>query len=136
MANSVIDSKTDKHSYVLGAEKVSTTLTLIETSPGNFGISYKSKYSGIKSGSVHGGPIAVSGDINKKVHSNPDVTVVVSNYSKSSAHISMHIKIEVDTGTIIGKVTIFDDTLGGKYGTNNLQNIVDHINKNAVAFQQ
>ncbi|MFD0860890.1 hypothetical protein ACFQ1M_01610 [Sungkyunkwania multivorans] len=133
MGNTVIDSKTDKHSFAFGAEKVSTTLTLVETAPGDFAINYDAKYSGVKSGHVQGGPIAVSGNISKKVHSNPDVDVTVSKYSKTSSKISMHVKIVVHAPFPIGKVTIFDKTLDGKYGHNALQTIVDHMTTTAKA---
>ncbi|MBS7564181.1 hypothetical protein KHS38_07165 [Mucilaginibacter sp. Bleaf8] len=128
MANSVIDTKTDKHTFGVWPvkETVTTTLSLILTGPDTFGLNYQAQYSGIKSGTVSGGPYAVSGNGSFVVNDNPKVTVTISNYSDSGSYISMHIQITVDI-PVIGTETIFDETLGGPYGSNNLNEIVNHI---------
>jgi hypothetical protein len=110
----VIDSKTESHDYFV--EKVSTTLTLLETASDQFGIDYNATYSGIfGSGSVQGGPITVSQNGSWIINDNPRITVSVSNYSddKGNRLVSMHITIHVD---VLGGINIFDQTLGGKYG--------------------
>jgi hypothetical protein len=110
----VIDSKTETHDYWV--EKVSTTLTLLETAPDQFGISYNSTYSGVSgNGSVQGGPITVSQNGSWTVNDNPRITVSVSNYSddKGNRLVSTHVTINVD---VLGGVKIYDQTLGGKYG--------------------
>jgi hypothetical protein len=110
----VIDSKTESHDYVV--EKVSTTLTLLETAPDQFGMNYNAAYSGIfGNGNVQGGPIPVSGNGQWNVHDGPRITVSVSNYSDDTSNriVSMHVTINVD---VLGGINIFDQTLGGKYG--------------------
>jgi len=79
-----------------------------------FGIQYRSKFFGIKDGDVVGEPIQVNRDTIKIVHNDPEVKIIISNYSKGSNHISMHIKINVDI-PVIGEKTMYDKTLGGDY---------------------
>lgn len=128
MANAIIASKTDDKTF--GAwplkEKISTTITLLQTGSDAFGLAYQAVYSGIKSGSVSGGPYAVSGNLNKVVNQSPKVTLIVSNYSDTGSYISMRVIITVDI-PVIGTETIFDETLGGSYSQGGLQAIVDHI---------
>ena len=52
----IIDSKNDSRSFFWGAENTSTTLTLLETAPGQFGISFVANWSGIYVGNTGGGP--------------------------------------------------------------------------------
>ena|SRR5215813_8218676 len=124
----VIDSENDTREFFLGLQKVSTTLTLCETAPDQFGISYDSSYSGIYSGHNAGGPITVSQNGSWKVNDNPTITVSVSNYSddKSNRQVSMHANINVD---IIGVGTIYDKTLGGRYGIDTMKELDEAISR-------
>ena len=117
MSNTVIDSKTDKRKFGFWpvTETVTTTLTLVNLGAGRVGINYHSKFSGVKDGEVSGGPIEVSGDIEKVVNQSPKVTVIVSQFNKTSNYISMHVKIVVDI-PVIGSETIYSKTLGGDLG--------------------
>ena len=130
MSNSVIDSKTQEHSFGFWpvTEKVKTTLTLVEIDPGNFGITYVASYSGVKDGNVSGGPVSIPGNGNYKVNDDPEVVVKVSNYSESDTYISMHIVITVAI-PVLGTKTIFDATLGGEYGLSGWSAMVSHISK-------
>ncbi len=127
MAYPVIDSKTGNISFgTVIKEDISTTLVLVEISHGKFAINYQVRYSGIKWGNTVGGPINVSGNINAIVSADPKVLAVISDFADSGSIISMHITIWVD---IPGQGTkiIFDETLGGEYGTDNLMLTVKHI---------
>ncbi|WP_413167783.1 hypothetical protein ACL6C3_13905 [Capilliphycus salinus ALCB114379] len=129
-AASVIDVKTDEHTYgaLFAREKVAVTLTLIETDPGQFAIKYEATYSGIKSGHIAGGPVPITGDSSTVVNQNPKVTVIVSNYSNDQQNhlISAHIQITVQA-PVLGNITIFDKSLGGQYGINTLQLMFAHM---------
>lgn len=109
-------------------EHVSVTLTLLETAPDVFAVSYDATYSGIKSGHVAGGPIPVGGNGSYVVNQDPKVTVTVSNWTddKVNHRISAHFKITVDA-PVLGSITIFDKDLGGKYGENKMAAIFAHI---------
>jgi hypothetical protein len=63
------------------------------------------------------------------VHENPSIGVTVTNYSDDAATktVSLHITITVDAPSPIGNVTIFDKTMGGKYGINAVEEIMNHI---------
>ncbi|MFD2574250.1 hypothetical protein ACFSUS_26685 [Spirosoma soli] len=122
MAYPVIDQKTESHSYVV--EKVTTTLTLVETAPGQFGILYEAKYSGVKDGHVSGGPLSVSGNGEYVVNKNPEITVTISNYSNTGSNISMQIKIYVNA---YGGHTIFNQALGGSFGGDPVKAIFDNM---------
>ena len=137
--STVIDKQSQQSK--LGAwpvtESVTVTLTLLETNPGEFGVNYEAEYSGIQNGRVAGGPIPISGNGSWVVNQDPKVTVNVSNYSddKNARVISGHVKI---TLAMLGNHTIFDKTMGGKYGINPLAMILEHftgINKLAMAFR-
>ena len=137
MSYPIIDSKTQKHTFsaIFKKETVVTTLDLVELSAGKFGVMYNSKYSGIKSGHVSGGPVAVSGNGSHVVNPNPKVEVIVSNYSDSGSHISMHIKITVAI-PVLGTKTIFDATLGGEYGVGGWDAIVSHLESIAKSAKE
>ncbi len=130
MMQTVIDSKTDNRSGFGWETK--TTLKLIETDPNNFGINYDVDYkTGGLFGSwkhISGGPVKNLGNGSWVVNDSPKVTVIVSNYSVDSGQqlISMHVKIDVDV-PVVGTVTIYDQTLGGRYGIDNLKELVAHI---------
>jgi hypothetical protein len=129
-AASVIDVKTDEHSYgfLFFRETVTVTLTLIETDPGQFAIKYEAIFSGMKAGHIAGGPVSITGDSSTVVNPDPKVTVIVSNYSNDQQNhvISAHIKITVDA-PVLGNIIIFDKSLGGQYGINTLQLMFAHI---------
>ena len=116
MSSTVIDSKTESHSFGFWPvkEKVETTLSLVNMGQGKTGGNYNSKFSGVKSGHVSGGPIEISKNETKVVNPSPKVEVIVSNFSKTDTEVSMHIKITVDI-PVIGTETIYSQTLGGKY---------------------
>lgn len=130
MSNSVIDSKTQSFDFGFWPfkEKVTTTLDLVEISAGKFGVNYKAVYSGLKDGTVSGGPAMIPSDGTYIVNEDPKVAVIVTNYSDSGAYISMNIQITVDI-PVIGTETIFDGTLGGAYGSPGWAGIVNHISK-------
>lgn len=130
MSNTVIDSKTQKHKFGVWpvTETVTTTLDLVEMSPGKFGVNYKAVYSGVKSGTVSGGPTSIPGNGSFVVNPNPKVTVIVTNYSDSGTYISMHIQITVDI-PVLGTKTIFDATLGGAYGASGWEGITSHLSE-------
>lgn len=113
--NTDIQCKTEKHSFGFGAEKVSTTLCLVNMGAGKVGLRYESKFSGIKDGDVSGGPIEIDGNLEKTIHNDPKVAITVSGYQNTGSYASMHVKIVVDGPFPIGKVTIYDQTLGGNF---------------------
>ncbi|TAJ12216.1 hypothetical protein DMA11_13780 [Marinilabiliaceae bacterium JC017] len=116
VSNSVIDTKTEHHKFFVPpwySEVVDTRLTLVTMGSGKVGILYDSKFSGVKSGHVHGGPIEVKG--NTVIKPDPRVTITISNFRKTDTYASMHIKIDVSA---VISVTIFDQTLGGEITTN------------------
>ncbi len=115
-SNTVIDSKTDKHSFGFwkAKEEVTTTITLVHMGGGQFGLSYDCEFSGIKSGHVSGGPYPVSGNMHKVLHNSPQVVLTISNFDETSTTISMKVTITVDI-PVIGNKTIYDETLGGAY---------------------
>lgn len=119
MNYTVIDSKTDKHTYGTwpAKETVETTISLVEMDDGNFGLKYDSKFSGIKSGHVQGGPYQVDGNMEIKVNDNPKVMLIISNYNKTEEIIVMSVKITVNI-PVIGTKTIFNETLSGNYTSN------------------
>jgi hypothetical protein len=134
--SSVIDKKSDNHSFGVWPvkEQINTTLTLVETNPGVFGIYYEVNYSGVRGGNAQGGPIALSGNISSRVTESPvPVDVQVSNYSNDTATstISMHITVIAHSG-VIGDITLYDQTLGGKYQINVAEAIVAHIHSMAA----
>lgn len=113
MSYTVIDTKTDKTSFAFGAEKVITTISLVNLGSGKVGLTYDADYSGMASGHVASDKaIEVDGSETQKVHDNPEVDVIISDYEKTSAHVSMHIKVTVNYA---GEHTIFDETLAGDY---------------------
>jgi hypothetical protein len=129
MANSVIDTKTDENKFggLLFRETIDTQLSLVQTGDDQFGISYQISYTGTKSGSTSGGPIAVSKNGTFQANPNPVVTVTVSGYTDTGTTISMHIVIQVAI-PVIGTKTIFDETLAGPYGkVSNLTAMVNHL---------
>jgi hypothetical protein len=129
MAN-VICTVTDQHDFGSWPfiEHVSVTLTLLETAPDQFAVAYDATYSGLKDGRVAGGPVPVNGNGTWVVNPNPKVTVIVSNWSDDHAQhlISAHIKIVVDA-PVLGTITIFDKSLGGRYGEDKLVAILAHM---------
>ncbi len=117
MSYTVIDKKTETHSYGLGAEKVETTLWLVYMGDKKVGIKYDSHYSGVKNGHVTGGPHQVTKDGTIVVNESPKVEVIISNFSNANNHATMHVKITVDSGIWgVGEQTIFNQTLAGNYG--------------------
>jgi hypothetical protein len=129
MANSVIDTKTDENSFgsLLFRENITTELSLVQTDTDTFGISYQISFTGTKTGSTSGGPIAVSQNESFQANANPKVTVTVSGYTDTGCTISMHVVIQVAI-PVLGTKTIFDETLGGPYGAvSNLTTMVNHI---------
>lgn len=118
MGYTVIDKKTENHTYgaLFVKEKVSTTISLVYLSNGNFGISYESKFSGVKDGHVQGGPVEITGNMNKVVNKSPKVTISISNFHKSDEIVAMTIKITVDI-PVIGSETIYNQTLSGPYNS-------------------
>ena len=116
MSNTVIDKKTETHKFGgwIASESVTTTISLVNMGDGKFGLSYDSKFSGVKDGHVQGGPFAVDGNKNIKVHSSPDVHLTISKFDKTSSTISMNVDITVDI-PVLGTKTIFDQTLSGTY---------------------
>lgn len=130
MSNTVIDSKTQSNKFGFWpvTESVTTTLDLVEMSAGKFGVNYKAVYSGVKDGTVSGGPTSIPGNGSFVVNPSPKVTVIVTNYSDSGTYISMHIQITVDI-PVLGTKTIFDATLGGAYGSSGWSGIVNHISE-------
>lgn len=111
-------------------ETVETTLTLIETNPGAFGLNYEVNYSGLKQGHAAGGPIPVSSNGSWSVYNNPPVNVSISNYSDdpTTKTVSFHISVVVSSSIPgVGNITIFDETMGGKYGTNAIAEMMSHI---------
>lgn len=116
MNYTVIDSKTESHSYGFwkASENVKTTISLLNMGGGKVGLSYSASYSGLETGTVQGGPFEVDGDETKKVHDSPEVDVVISQYEKGENHVSTHVAITVDI-PVIGKQTIYSETLAGNY---------------------
>lgn len=115
----VIDKQTDQHDFGIWhlREHISVTLILLETAPDIFAVSYDVSYSGVKDGHVSGGPFPVDGNGTHVVNQNPKVTVAFSNWSEDKANhlISTHCNISVDAH-VLGNITVFDKTIGGKYG--------------------
>jgi hypothetical protein len=126
---SVIDSKEQKYSWGVWPvkENVDTTLSLLNMGGGKVGLSYSAKYSGMKDGTTGGGPIEVSGNLNQKVHSGPDIYVVVSQYQNRGSYVSMHVEIKVD---VAGSRTIYSQTLSGNYtaDTSGWKALVESLN--------
>jgi len=118
MAN-VIDKQTDQHNFEVLRVRghISVTLILLETAPDTFAVNYEASYSGMKDGHLSGGPFPVNGNGTHVVNQNPKVTVTLSNWSDDKANhlISAHCKISVDV-PVLGNTTVFDKTIGGKYG--------------------
>jgi|GEM_PF-1149862 len=117
-SNTVIDRKTDRHTFGHwpAKEEVATTITLVHMGSGKFGLSYDSVFSGVKSGHVSGGPYPVSGNMHKVLHNSPQVVLTISNFDETSTTISMRVTITVDI-PVLGNKTIFDETLGGAYAS-------------------
>ena len=131
MANSVIDTKTDTTSFgnIIVKENISTELSLVQTDTDAFGISYLISFTGTKSGSTSGGPIAVNKNETLQANANPKVTVTVSDYTDTGSNISMHVVIQVAI-PVLGTKTIFNETLSGPYPVvSNLSAMVDRIAK-------
>ena len=128
MPYAIIDSKSETHTYgFIVTEKIVVTLTLLEKSPGKFAMDYEFVYSGISSGDTkNGDPVDISGNCTVTANPDPKVIYTISNYSDSGTYISMQITITVDMKQL-GTKTVFDQTLGGKYGTESLQAMVEHI---------
>jgi hypothetical protein len=126
MAN-IIDTEVEYHAFGFGVEKITTTLTLLELTPGKFGMDYEFQYSGKETGdSKSPAPVAINQNCMVTAETNPTVIYTVANYSDSGTYVSMQITITIDMG-ILGTKTVFDKTLGGKYGTNNLQAMIARI---------
>ncbi|MDN3657859.1 hypothetical protein QWZ08_19560 [Ferruginibacter paludis] len=129
MANSIIDTKTDERNFGgMIHENISTTLNLVQTAVGKFGVTYQITYTGRKTGSSSGGPQAVDGNTSFQASDDPPVTVNVSDYSDSGSFISIHVNIKVKI-PIVGFKDIFDQTLAGNYSTPgaNLKNMFNRI---------
>jgi hypothetical protein len=129
MANSVIDSKTDKTSFgnIVVKENISTELSLVLTGNDQFGINYQISFTGTKTGSTSGGPIAVSQNGTIVANANPKVTATISGYSDTGTTISMQVVVQVAI-PVLGTKTIFDETLAGPYsGVDNLAALVNRI---------
>jgi hypothetical protein len=129
MANSVIDTKTDEKTFgnLLFRENIVTELSLVQTGADQFGITYQISFTGTKTGSTSGGPIAVSQNESFVANANPKVTVTISGYADSGNTISMHVVIQVAI-PVLGTSTIFDETLDGPYSAvSNLTNMVNHL---------
>lgn len=116
MSNTVIDSKSESHSFGFwpAKEHVKTTLSSVNMGQGKIGLTYESKFSGVKSGHVSGGPIEITGDETKVVNPSPKIEVIISNFSKTDTAVSMNVEITVAI-PVIGTETIYNETLGGKY---------------------
>ena len=113
MSYTVINTKIDKTSFAFGAKKVITTISLVNMGSGKVGLTYDADYSGMASGHVASDKaIEIDGNKTQKVHNNPEVDVIISNYEKTSVHVLMHIKVTVNYAR---KHTIFDETLEGNY---------------------
>jgi hypothetical protein len=128
MANPIIDTKTDTNTFgSILKETISATITLVETAPGQFGLNYQFVYSGIKSGSSSSDtPIAASANGTYVANPSPKVTYTIAGYSDTGTSISMQVTIQVDIPAL-GTKTIFNETLSGSYGTDNLHSMVNHI---------
>jgi hypothetical protein len=128
----IIDTKYQE--YHFGWEGViKTTLKLIETASDTFGISYDVEYTASKPDKWHhatGGPIAVRGNGSWVVNETPKVIVMVENYSEDRSRnlISMHVWIKVDFPI---DNCIYDQTLGGRYLTNSLNEFMAQVAANA-----
>ncbi|ADL52927.1 hypothetical protein [Clostridium cellulovorans] len=118
MSQTIIDSKSERHSYKVffTQENIRTILSLVYMGNNNFAINYNSWFSGVKAGHVQGGPIAISGNTRIKANNNPDVLVTVSNFNSDLQNhsISLHITINVNI-PMIGPQIIYNQTLGGYY---------------------
>jgi hypothetical protein len=128
----VIDTKTDTHNWWV--EKSSVTISLMELSATDpkFGLSYSAKWSGVKSGSTSGGPYPISGNGSTVVNQNPQVTLVVSDYTDTGSSISLHVSVTVDAGGAIGIKTVFDDSLSGKYPQTGFSGMVASMQADAA----
>lgn len=130
MNYSIIDKKKESHNFGIWPfnEKVTTTLTLVKTDEGKFGVLYECDFSGMKKGHVSGGPFIVTKDESICVHEDPKVMVYISNFHKTESSITMTIKITVNI-PIINTVTIFEKTLSGIYSSKQAWNeIAENIN--------
>src|SRR5580698_1871348 len=107
MANSVIDSKTDKTSFgnIVVKENISTELSLVLTGNDQFGINYQISFTGTKTGSTSGGPIAVSQNGTIVANANPKVTATISGYTDTGTTISMQVVVQVAI-PVLGTKTI------------------------------
>lgn len=116
MANTLIDTKTEIHTFGVWPlkETVTTTIQLYKLEIGGFGASYSVLYSGVKDGDVAGGPIPIQGNMIQEISPDPSVKVkvTVSEYLDSRTTVSMHITAEV-TVSEYGTKMIFNQTLGG-----------------------
>jgi hypothetical protein len=119
-----IDYKCEAHNYWF--EKTNVCLSLAETASDQFALYYTANYSGVANGSISGGPVAVNGNGVHVVNPTPRVTVTISNYSdnKASKTISLHVAVAVQYGATY---TVFDQTLGGKYGIDGWQEMAEVI---------
>lgn len=113
---SQIDCKSESHSYgaLFAKEKVTTNICLVNMGAKKVGLTYESKFSGIKSGDVHGGPFEVDDNMSKTLNNSPKVQLAISGYQNTGSYASMHVKITVDI-PVLGTKTIYDKTLGGNY---------------------
>lgn len=125
----VIAQKTVKTDFWV--EHIEVTLTLLETSPSEFSITYEVVYSGIRNGrAVSNAPIAIKGNGKWTVTQEPvQVDVEISNYSVdvTTKTVSLHIHV-IAHSNVLGNITLFDETLGGKYGIDPVNAIMSHIN--------
>jgi hypothetical protein len=116
MSNTKIQCKNEEHSFGVwpAREKVSTTLCLVSMGGGKVGLTYESTFSGVKDGSVQGGPIEVPGNLQRVINDSPKVTITVTEYQNTGTYASIHVEITVDI-PVLGTKTIYSQTLGGNY---------------------
>lgn len=139
MGYTIIDKKTENHSYGIwfAKETISTTISLVNVQDGIFGLSYESVFNGIKNGHVQGGPYKITENTEITVHNSPQVILTISNYNKTESIISMTVNINVDIPGI-GKEIIYNQTLSGMYSntpgwkhiTSSLKDKAESQNKN------
>lgn len=116
MGYTIIDKKTEHHSYGIwfAKETVTTTISLVNMQDGIFGLSYESVFNGIKDGHVQGGPHEITGNTEITVHKSPKVVLTISNYNETESVISMTVNISVNIPGI-GNENIYNQTLSGTY---------------------
>ncbi len=131
MLNQIIDTKSETRTFkkLFFKETINSTVSLILINePEKFALNYNANYSGIKNGNLSGGPIPVGDNGSHIEHDDPKVILEVSNYSDDGSVISFHVKVTVDASQAgLGTITLFDQTLGGKYGDVSIGSVIAHV---------